>query len=196
MDEETNKSLTERLRDTHNNAADNEILNAEKLDDITSATQFILCRCGDTFVSFPIKDVRELVATGELDVSFLPTIRKPNVGMVRRKGELIPLSSLASVIGASENQVSRTCGRAVVCHIIVNGKPNLFGLLVDEVVAVVAVDNHSLSSVSQKVSESIAGGVGLFQQIFQYENKEYRVIDVSVLYRFLADTIKRRKVIE
>ena len=80
MDHESKKSLTERLRDTH--SIDVDSANAEEISDMSSATQFILCRCGDTFVSFPIKDVRELVATGELDISFLPTLRKPNVGIV------------------------------------------------------------------------------------------------------------------
>ena len=196
MEQETKKSLTERLRHTRKDEADSIISDLNEADELAGSKQLILCRCGDIFVSFHITDVKELVASGELNITFLPSLKEPNVGIVRRKGELIALASMASVIGAGHGYVSSPSGRAVICHTEVKEKSHSFGLLVDEVIAVMAVENDSLSSVSQKVTESVTGGAGSFQQIFQYEEKEYRIIDTPSLYRFLMGTIERRNVLE
>lgn len=196
MGQEIKKSLTQRLRDTHNEEADATIPDLQEAQELTGSTQFILCRCGDVSVSFPIVDVKELVATEELKISALPSLKKPNVGIVRRKGDLIPMASLAAVIGVGVDHASRSSGRAVICHMEIKGKPHSFGLLVDEVVAVIAVENHLLSSVSQKVTEAVASGAGIFYKIFKHEKKEYRVIDTLALYRYLTGTIERRNVIE
>jgi len=194
MEQDTKKSLTQKLRDAHNKETDSILPESKEVKELTDSTQFILCRCSDIFVSFPIVDVKELVASGELNISSLPSLKDPNVGMVRRKGELIPMASLASIIGAGQGHVSSPSGRAVICHMMVKEKSHPFGLLVDEVIAVVAIENNLLSSVSLKVAEAVTGGAGIFKKIFQYEEKEYPVVDTSSLYSFLMGTIERRNV--
>lgn len=191
-----NKNLIDELRESHQKYDDPEEPALGEISNVDGITQFILCNCGDISVSFPIEDVRELVATGELAVSFLPSLKPPNIGIVRRKGDLIPLASLSEVLDSGQGNVSKTTGRAVICHMDIDGKSDSFGLLVDEVVAVVAVDNASLSSISQKVSDSESMDGAILKKVFSYEDNDYRVIDTVALYSFLAGTIERRNVSE
>lgn len=194
IEKDGHRNLIEEIRDNHKEHGDSDIVDSDEISKVEGISQFILCRCGDVSVSFLIEDVRELVAFGELNVSLLPSLSPPSIGIIRRKGDLIPLASLAAVLDSGNGHVSKTTGRAVICNTEVNGRIHSFGVLVDEVLAVVAVENSSLSLISQKLAGSPSMAFDLLKKIFCYEGNDYRVIDTGSLYRFLTGTIKRRKV--
>jgi len=191
----SNNTLIEKIRNVNHSDDHVDIISSSQKNEDQETGQFILCRCGDVFISFPIEDVKELVALEELDISLFPTLVLPNLGIVRRKGDLIPLASLPAIVCDNITYVSRASARAVICHISEDDKLQLFGLLVDEVLAVAVVELDALTLLSKKAAGSEAGRDDMFLKILEYEDNEYRIIDTRSLYKKLSATIHRRKAI-
>jgi len=165
----------------------------------SESLQCVLCRSHKLNVAFRICDVKELVAASELSISSLPALKLPNVGLIRRNGELISVSELSHILGTDAALASGSLSRLVICHLQSDGETSVFGLMVDEVLAVTDIEASAFKSVSL---HSVEGGLSvsgveqagrIFSKIFDFSDSEYRLVDVKVLHSFLESAISRRK---
>ena len=158
--------------------------------------QCVLCRSGKDFVSFDISSVKELIAVSELNISSLPSLKYPHLGLIRRCGVLIPVSLMSGIIRPSEDERVPGNGRVVIVSTVSAGKDVIFGVVLDEVVSVSPVEKSVFSDVSIKLAQGAGTVATVFSRMFLYKDCEYRHIDTALLFGALSKTIDRRSAVE
>ena len=104
-----------------------------------SATQFIVTRLGNQRYGIPISDVHQIIRY--VDPTPIPGMRGNITGIINLRGHVLPVVDIRSVFGIPANAPSRDT-RIVV----INLQNHEFGLYVDAVTEVLAIDDELLET--------------------------------------------------
>ena len=134
--------------------------------------QYLAFRVGDERYAVPISDVSEI--TVALGTTPVPRTAEFVVGIANIRGVIIPVVDLAMRLMLPLGQ-ARAAGRRLL---IVRRQDDLYGLVIDEVHAVVAVAPEAL----EEAPGALAGPRGDYiQALARYEGEILIVLDLSTV---------------
>ena len=174
----TEKDLAERVEQ-----ATNELAESKEAGDETS--QLVFVNAASIDMAFHISSTVELVTAQHLTITNLPHLKSPLIGVVRRRGRLIPVIDGGLLIGGMP--ASRgSHGRLVVCK----GPEGELGILVDEVTSVTTVKNCDF----REMASSQWSSAGEFiSAVVEFSSVDHVVIDIALLWNNLRSRVPLRE---